>query len=242
MQQESQKILKEKEIFQSYLSISGLDAFSIEFGDKPDVIFVDSKERKVGLEISRLDPYAASSLAGTPSARRAVRENIVRGAFESYVKDFAREQFYLGVTFSDDFEISSAMHSKNFLKKIVGALKADDSWQSMFLDPTQSFGIEMLQFRRFTGGGNNWETLQSYSVGAIDVAGLRERVRRKSDKSKYYKSVDALWLLLYVDFWVSEADQEIILPANFSIEPSAFERVILFKPAFHQIVEVSQKM
>jgi hypothetical protein len=71
---------------------------------------------------------------------------------------------------------------------------------------------------------------------------VKEVIASKTKKIPGYQKCDAYWLLLIVDFWDPAQDQYIDWPVDEFIERTPFERVLLYKPAFRQVVEVPQRI
>ena len=53
-----------------------------------------------------------------------------------------------------------------------------------------------------------------------------------------YQPCTEYWLLLVIDFMDAAQNQEIRLPVDFRLGESAFEKVLLYKPQFGEVVEV----
>jgi hypothetical protein len=82
--------------------------------------------------------------------------------------------------------------------------------------------------------------MQCYSVPSLLPERLREVVHKKGEKAKAYQPCDVYWLLLVVDFMDLAQDQGLEWPTEARLGKSAFERVLLYKPQFAQVVEVTQ--
>jgi hypothetical protein len=67
---------------------------------------------------------------------------------------------------------------------------------------------------------------------------LRAIVRQKELKAADYAPCDGYWLLIVVDWADPAQDQEIILRDGLKLDSSVFERIIIYKPGFEDIVQV----
>ncbi|MDH4656023.1 hypothetical protein E8E75_24040 [Pseudomonas sp. BN606] len=88
---------------------------------------------------------------------------------------------------------------------------------------------------------SKWRYQQSYDVPALSVAQVKDMVQQKISKLLGYTKHDAYWLLLIVDFWNPAQDQGIEWPAGEYLASTPFERILLYRPAFAQVVEVPQR-
>jgi hypothetical protein len=82
-----------------------------------------------------------------------------------------------------------------------------------------------------------WSVCQVYSLDLMSAAGLEDIVREKGSKAAEYVPCDAYWLLIIVDWRDNAQDQEISVQ-GVKIASDVFERIIIYKPGFEDIVEV----
>ena len=66
-----------------------------------------------------------------------------------------------------------------------------------------------------------------------------EIIREKETKAQQYSSCDAYWLLIVVDFIDAAQEQEIRLDGGVVIASDVFEKILIYKPDFEHIVEVT---
>lgn len=85
-----------------------------------------------------------------------------------------------------------------------------------------------------------WRNVQSYCLPYMSIERLREVVQKKNLKTKAYQPCDVYWLLLVVDFMDRAQDQELYWPDGARLGESHFERILLYKPQFAQVVEVTK--
>ena len=67
---------------------------------------------------------------------------------------------------------------------------------------------------------------------------VRSVLAQKIAKAKSYQPCDTYWLLLVIDFMDSAQDQELRLPEDVRLGESIFEKVLLYKPQFAEVVVV----
>ena len=85
-----------------------------------------------------------------------------------------------------------------------------------------------------------WRSVQGHYVPALSLERLRELVSNKTKKLPHYQQCDIYWLLLIVDFMDPAQDQDLQWPAGELLEKSPFERILLYKPQFGQVMLVPQ--
>ena len=83
-----------------------------------------------------------------------------------------------------------------------------------------------------------WKTQQLHSWGLMSADALTEIIREKEAKAQHYTTCDAYWLLIVVDFIDSAQEQEIRIE-GFTVGSDVFQRIILYKPQFEQMVEIT---
>jgi hypothetical protein len=81
-----------------------------------------------------------------------------------------------------------------------------------------------------------WRLIGSYTVDLMSQAGLESIVREKEARSAQYHPRDAYWLLVIVEPMDAAQEQEIGID-GLSVESAVFDKIIVYKPAFEQVVE-----
>jgi len=71
----------------------------------------------------------------------------------------------------------------------------------------------------------------------LSPTGLEKIVREKESKAAEYLPCDAYWLLIIVD-WMDNAQEQEISVQSVKIASNVFERIIVYKPDFDDILEV----
>jgi hypothetical protein len=87
---------------------------------------------------------------------------------------------------------------------------------------------------------SKWENAQTYDIPALLVERVKKLVRDKTAKALEYQDCEALWLLIVVDFWDSSQDQGTDWPVGESVGRTPFERILIYKTCFTEVVEVTQ--
>jgi hypothetical protein len=72
----------------------------------------------------------------------------------------------------------------------------------------------------------------------MSVDRLTEIIREKEAKVRQYATCDAYWLLIVVEFIDSAQEQEIRID-GLTIESDVFQKIIVYKPGFEHIVEIT---
>jgi hypothetical protein len=83
-----------------------------------------------------------------------------------------------------------------------------------------------------------WKVMQVHSPGFTSPVRLTEIIREKEAKARQYVKCDAYWLLIVVDFLDRAQDQEVRIE-GFTIDSEVFQKIIIYKPYFEQIVEIT---
>jgi len=82
-----------------------------------------------------------------------------------------------------------------------------------------------------------WSVTQVHEVDLMSATGLAEIVREKEAKAAEYARCDAYWLLIVVD-WTDPGQEQEISAQGIKVASNVFERIIVYKPGFENIVEM----
>jgi hypothetical protein len=82
-----------------------------------------------------------------------------------------------------------------------------------------------------------WSVAQVYKVPIMSTENLKEIVKEKEEQSKRYRSCDAYWLLVVVDFIDNAQDQEIRIDGFEKIDSEIFEKIVVYKTTFGHVLE-----
>lgn len=75
-----------------------------------------------------------------------------------------------------------------------------------------------------------------YSLDLMSPARLEAIIREKEAKAAQYLPCDAYWVLVIVDWHDNAQDQEIVV-AGVKIPSTVFERIVVYKPGFEDVLE-----
>jgi hypothetical protein len=225
----------EKYYFELFRKHYPLPAGEVEYCDRPDVII--HADTTTGVEITNffLDD-------GSDSQSEQVQRNL-----RSKVVEAAQEIFEAGnpakVSLCFGFDKSSPIREKENLAARLAKLATDVVARESGVIPKSDFQhIPELSFayvRMGAGEGLPWQVMQLHQTQVTSMERLREIIRRKEIKSKAYKPCDEYWLLIVVDFMDRAQDQEFAREAMGEISSGVFDRILVYKTVFEQVVEIN---
>jgi hypothetical protein len=85
-----------------------------------------------------------------------------------------------------------------------------------------------------------WKLGQGHEFGLMSVSRLTEIIREKEVKARKYIKCDEYWLLIIVDFIDAAQEQEIRID-GLTIESDVFQKIIVYKPGYGHIVEITPR-
>lgn len=228
----------EEYFFEKFRLCFALPDGKVTYSDKPDVVI--SGTRTVGIEIANLYLVDGNNDA-SEQRQRSRREAVVKEAQRIHEHSGGRK-IELCVNFDPMFPISNIKIVVN--KLVAVALEVDEKNRIGLLYPNQlatcdNHGFAELHRIYLSGKEHEnaqWWPVHSHTVPKLSAARVRELIEKKTVKVCGYQPCDAYWLLLIVDFMDLAQDQELVWPPNERIENSPFEKVILFKPQFQQVL------
>lgn len=207
------------------------------FDDKPDVIIQGVK--KLGIEIANLYINSGNNSESEQVQRRR----------RAQVIDLA-QKLYLTVG-GKRTELSFDFDPRYPILDIESVAEAIASFASEIADmPTGEVSptcFKRIPYLRFVYNNAKeypdakWRSVQNYTVPFLSVDRVFEIVRIKTEKAKAYQECDAYWLLLIVDFIDRSQDQELLWPKGVALDESLFERVLIYKPQFAQIIDIPKQ-
>jgi len=194
-------------------------------------------ERTIGIEMTRFYLQPGGS-PGSEQQQKPRRERVVSDAHDLH-RNAGRKKFELTITFNLDRPITSAR--RKILPKELAALAATISAdRSGPIDADLLGGMPEVHSIYLNGkeyDDAKWRVSQVYSLDLMSAEELEQIVREKESKAAEYAPCDAYWLLIIVDWRDNAQDQEISVE-GVKIASSIFERIIVYKPGFEDIVEV----
>ena len=225
----------ERHYFEQFSAAYELPNGTAEYADRPDVLL--RGKRTIGIEMTRfyLQP------GGSPDSeqkQRPRREAVVSDAHQLH-RGVGGKNFELTITFNPDRPITLAR--KKILPRELAALAASiGTVNSGPIDVELLEGMPevcsiYLNSKEYDDA--KWSVCQVYSLDLMSAEGLQRIVREKESKAAEYLPCDAYWLLIIVDWRDNAQDQEISVE-SVKIASDVFERIIIYKPGFEDIVEV----
>lgn len=224
----------ERHYFEQFKQHYTLPPGIVEFKDKPDVLI--HGPLKVGIEIANLYILHGSDPA-SEQVQRPRRKRVIEKA-QALHQANGGKRIELTIDFQPQFPI---IKIEPVAQAIAALAQMVENQPSAQLSPVLFTHIPEL---RFVYCNSNeypdalWRSSQSFTVPFLSVERLREVVAEKTDKLANYEKCDAYWLLLVVDFMDSAQDQELQWPIGEQPLGSSYERVLIYKPQFGQVLEV----
>jgi len=209
---------------------------SIIQSDKPDII-IDGG-RKVGIEITNFY-HEDGKLPESEKVQGKARESVVSQAQQLYLANDGKK-----IELSFAFEKASPIKDQKKLSKAIADMVKS-------IDGSSSGNVSKAYFKHIPElhtvylnaqeyDDLKWKNIQCYSGSIIPKDRLEQIIREKEEKSKKYQHCDAYWLLVVVDFLDPAQDTEIILENLEGITSGVFEKILIYKTYFGQVVEINQ--
>ncbi|VAX19390.1 hypothetical protein MNBD_NITROSPINAE04-667, partial [hydrothermal vent metagenome] len=224
----------EKDYFEMFREDYPLPPGKTIHDDKPD--FTIDGEKLIGIEMTNFY-IEKGNLPESEQRQRDVREEAVLEAQRIYEGE-RRKKFE--ITFSFD-KANPILNKKELVNNLVALARSIENFETGMLDRDFYKTIPELEFVYLNAkeyDDAKWRVTQVYTGTIMSKDGLLEIVKSKEGKSKGYKQCDAYWLLVIVDFSDSAQDQEIRGDGFDKIETDVFEKVIIYKTVFRQIIEL----
>lgn len=210
-----------------------LPAGAVEHGDKPDVIVYGN--RKIGIEMTNFYLEDGDS-PSSEQVQSRLREQAVADAQCLYERKTGRG-VHLTLGFDTPIQNKSRLAKQlaDFATRLEGC-KTGNVRSELFGDiPELSFAWLLENTHE-----DAWRIVQVYSTPIMSLEKLREIIREKERKSAEYKLCDAYWLLVIVNFIDRAQDQEIRVDGFDTISSKIFEKIIVYKTCFGQILETCE--
>lgn len=225
----------ERYYFEQFRRAAGLDALPA-YGDKPDVLLCT--DRKIGVEITNFYVRPGAEEA-SEQRQRERRQEVVEAAGERYRAAGGR-RFELTIQFDPKRPIRSRRKAVLIaeLADLASRIEGYPRGQvpGALFEQSKELLTVWLNPRDYRDAA--WHVSQVHSPDIVSSQRLQAIVREKETKAHDYVPCAAYWLLVVVNFADPAQDQEISV-GTLTVAASVFERVILFKPAFDEIVEVT---
>jgi hypothetical protein len=237
----NQKI--ELKYFDSFRQHYALPHGTIEHSDKPDVLVLGEDEQRIlGIEIARL--YKTDGQLEESDQRQIPKRLIVVELAEQMYRARGGRKIELSVSFDPKHPIGRKPHMQKIANDLASfALEISsqqDGHQSYSpLEDTPELSWIFHNGKEYPNSA--WLPVQSYDVPELLVPRVKDLVAKKIRKTQGYEACGVMWLLLIVDFWEPSQDQEIHWPAEENVGKTPFERILIYKTCFNEVVEVSQR-
>lgn len=227
----------ERYYFDQFRQVYALPEGAIAHGDKPDVMI--SGQATTGIEITNLYLHSGAEI-GSEQRQRPLRAGVVADAQRFYRLGGGR-----GIELTVGFDAGnpiSLVRRRELPALLATFAQRIDKRNSGPVDREtfQETMPELVSVYLNASGYEDaqWRIAQLYAVEMASMENLRSVVAQKETKAADYRRCDRLWLLVIVD-WIDPAQEQEIRADNLKIESSVFEKVILFKPNFNHVVELT---
>lgn len=226
----------ERHYFERFQKAYTLPPGTICYSDKPDVLVKGT--RTTGIEITSFYLEPGSEQGGEQRQRHRGYE-VASEAHRAY-RAAGGKRIELTIQFDLAKPITSA--TKRTLPQKIAAFAASVETQpsgpfyaDSFPDIPETTSI-WLNSKEYTDA--TWvRPGQVYSYEEMSATRLQAIVVEKEIKASDYKSCDAYWLLIVVD-WADPAQEQEITISGLKLSSAVFEKIIIYKPGFEEIVEL----
>jgi hypothetical protein len=225
----------ERHYFEQFSEAYKLPSGAAEYADRPDVLL--KGERTIGIEMTRFYLQPGGS-PGSEQQQKPRRQRVVSDAHALH-RSAGGKKFELTITFNPDRPITSARR-KSLPKELAAfaATISDATSGPIHADLFEGMPEVSSIYLNSKGCDDaKWSVCQVYSLDLMSAEGLEEIVREKESKAAEYVPCDAYWLLIIVDWRDNAQDQEISVE-GIKIASNIFEKIVVYKPGFEDIVEV----
>jgi hypothetical protein len=228
----NKKRSKEHNDFELFSRDFALPNGEIEYSDRPDVIL--RGDRTIGIEITDFYLKSGHLSASEPKQRRK-RDDVVSTAQRLY-----REQSGTDVGFSFGFDKNRPIKNVQTVARNIAELAKVLSHEQpgVVLRERYRHIPELSYWYKIEppNDGAAWRVDQLHSLEIMPIARLKSIVADKEATAKGYQRCDALWLLVVVDFF--DRAQDCQLSDREAVATDVFEKILVYKPVFHEIVEI----
>ena len=207
----------------------------VTYGDKPDVRITG--QRTIGIEITNFFLEDGTSPSSEQVQRRR-RDRVVSRAQKLYLAGGGR-RVEIWLSFDNSVSIQ---HHDTIVENLVMLARRVEKCTTGVIDRALYVDIPELSFVYLNTNlypDARWHVSQCYSGQNMSAEKLREIIRAKEKKSEGYQPCDEYWLLVIVDFIDPAQDQEIPESISEKISSAVFEKVIIYKTCFGQVLELN---
>lgn len=208
----------------------------IVYTDKPDVILRSSQT--IGVEIANF--FLTSGADATSEQVQRARRLQVLELAQALHHTSGGKRIELSVGFNPKAPIQGVKPVAQALATIATKVENSPSGQVSRMVFEHVPALDFLYHNQKEYADAKWRAVQGYYVPHLSLERLRELVSEKTKKLRDYQPCDSYWLLLIVDFMDPAQDQDLQWSSGEVLEKSPFERILLYKPQFGQVVLVPQ--
>lgn len=218
--------------FKNYYSLPIGD---IVHGDRPDFILYG--ERKIGIEVTSFYLTDGKSFK-SEQYQEQLRELVVSKAQSVYSeRNGTKNKFEFG--FDKDNPIIKYRNIANKIVKLVERINGSGETGLIRRDVFQEIPeLSSVYLHEEEYEDAKWRVGKTYTGLNMCIERLKEIIEEKEVTSKKYEKCDVYWLLVIVEFMDPAQDQNIQIDAPEKISSDVFEKIIVYKPAFQQVLEV----
>jgi hypothetical protein len=192
----------------------------------------------LGIEITNLYLVPGQDVASEQvQARR--REKVLQVAQAAFLASGGR-RFELSVDFDPRnpiLRVESIAQALCALAQSLVNAKSGEVSRNLFAHIKE---LRFVYLNALEYPDSRWRLVQGFSVPNLSIERVREVVNEKATKLKEYQPCGRYWLLAIVDFIDRAQDQEVVWPEGASLGNCPFEKVLIYKPQFRQVLEVPQ--
>jgi hypothetical protein len=228
----------ERHYFERFRKSYALPLGEISYADKPDVLVKGTQT--IGIEITNFY-HEPGNDEGSEQRQRPRRYDVASEAHSLYRAAGGRG-IELTIEFSSTNPITSVTRRTLPQKIATFAASVEDQSSGPFY--ADSFP-DMPEITSIWLNSKDWPDAkwvrpgQVYSYEEMSTARLQTIVAEKESKAAHYTSCDAYWLLIIVD-WIDSAQDQEITTTGVKLSSDVFEKIIIYKPGFEDIVDVSR--
>lgn len=224
----------ERHHFELFRKDYSLPEGEVIYTDRPDVIV--QANLTLGIEITNLYIVPGSNPASEQVQKRR-REKVLELAQAQYLAEGGKD-FELSVDFNPLKPIEKLEPLVRNLVSLAHQLKNVETGQvsSLLFENIEELRFAYLYAKECTDP--KWRLIQGYDVPILSIERLREIVLEKTAKLAEYQKCDRYWLLIVVDLMDPAQDQELRWPSEAELTKTCYEKVLLYKPQYRQVLEV----
>lgn len=220
----------EQYYFEKFRKQYRLPAGNVEYTDRPDVII--QGEKKTGIEITNFYLMPGSD-PNSEQRQEKLRKEIINKSHRLYLKNG-------GKNIELSFAFNPIQNRKGLAQKIAALPSTIEQQESGPVSPEIFRHIPEVTFIYINSHEYKkpkWQLTQVYSTPFMQKEALLNIVKEKEKKAENYEPCDCYWLLIVIDFANRAQDQEIIgIPPM--IQSTQFEKIIIYRTAVEEIIEL----